>query len=98
MYKRIGVPQVVEEPVAQSLALMCARYQSCDIKQFYGYRALAIDTGAVVGRTSGLELEPRAGARYLQVADGALGIYRCEREVACNEPKSATILDNGKMS
>ncbi|KAI8943224.1 hypothetical protein NX059_001245 [Plenodomus lindquistii] len=48
MDEGVGVSQVIQEPVSESFAFMCPGDETSDVKQFNGYRALAINTGAVI--------------------------------------------------
>lgn len=40
--------QIVQEPVAQALALVGTRYEACDIQQFNGNTPGPVDTGSVI--------------------------------------------------
>lgn len=48
MDEGIGVSQIVQKSVSQSLAFMSARNKTSYIEQFNGHRTLAINTGAVI--------------------------------------------------
>jgi hypothetical protein len=76
--QRVGVPQVVEELVAQPLALVCARHEPGHVEQLDGHAAPAVDACAVVGPASVGYAVARAGAVDLEVADGALRVDGCE--------------------
>lgn len=78
MYQRIGVAQVVEEFVAEALALVGAGDEARDIEELNRDGATAVDTGAVVGLASVRNIVAGAGAVYLEVSDGSLGIDRRE--------------------
>ncbi len=70
----IGMPQVVQEFVAQPFAFMSARYQAGDIEEFNGYGSPSINTGAVVGFATIREVVAGAGAGYLKVANCSLRV------------------------
>jgi hypothetical protein len=53
---------------------VCAGNETGDIEQFYGDGSSAFDTGAIVGFAAVGEIEARAGAGDLEVADCALGV------------------------
>jgi hypothetical protein len=74
----IGMPQVVEEFVAQTLAGVGAGDESGYIEEFDWHGPQAVGAGAVVGFTPVLEAESGAGALDLEVAYCALGIDCCE--------------------
>jgi hypothetical protein len=57
---------------------MCPWNKTGDIEEFYGDGSPAFDAGAVVGFAAVGEVEARAGAGYLEVADCALGVDGCE--------------------
>lgn len=68
MDQSIGLPQVVEELVAEPLAQVGARNEAGDVDQFNRHASLTILARAVVGRT--LRFQPKSGTRagHLQVA------------------------------
>ncbi len=72
--QRVGVPQVVQELVAQPLALVRAGDEPGHVEQLDGHAAPAVVTGAVVGLAPVGHAMARAGAVDLEVADGALGV------------------------
>lgn len=76
--QRVGVPQVVEELVAQPLALVRARHQPGHVQQLDGHAAPPVDARAVVGLAALREAVARAGAVDLEVADGSLWVDRGE--------------------
>lgn len=78
MDQRVGVTQVVEEFVAETLALVGAGHQTGDIEELNGHRTAAIGAGAVVGFAPFGDAVAGTGAVDLEVADGSLGVDRCE--------------------
>lgn len=67
--------EIVEELVAEALALVSAWHETSDIEEFNGYTALAILAGAVVGLATVGNIVALACAFDLQVANGALRVY-----------------------
>ena len=57
---------------------MGSRYQPRYVEQLDRDGPSSLNAGAVIGFASAGEAEPLAGAFDLEVADGALGINRCE--------------------
>lgn len=76
----VGMPQVIQEFVTQPLALVRSRDQSSDVEQLNRYGTPPLDAGSVIGLAPVLDIKARAGAFYLEVADGSLRIYRGESE------------------
>jgi hypothetical protein len=88
--------QVVEEFIAQTLAHVRTGYKPGNIQQFNGNAAHSSLADAVVRLASRLQrrqirrrigsvacqVRPRAGAWYLEIAHGAVGVYGGEWEVA----------------
>ena len=80
MDERIGVAQIVEETVSQAFAHVCARHETSDVEKLDRYRAASFYTCAIVGFTSVGEAQTCAGAFYLEVANGSLGVDCREAE------------------
>jgi hypothetical protein len=72
--ERIGVAQIVKEAVSQTLSHVCAGHETSDVKKLDRYRAASFYTCAIVGFTSVGKAQTSAGAFYLEVANGSLGI------------------------
>jgi hypothetical protein len=53
---------------------VCAGNETGDIEQFYGDGSSAFDAGAIIRLAAVGEVEARAGAGDLEVADCALGV------------------------
>lgn len=53
---------------------MCARHETSDVEKLDRYRAASFYTCAIVGFTSVGKAQTRAGAFYLEVANGSLGV------------------------
>lgn len=78
MDQRVGVPQVVEELIAQAEALVCAGDETGDVEEFYRDGAAAVDAGTIVWPTSVRDFEAAACAVDLEVAYRSLGVDRSE--------------------
>jgi hypothetical protein len=78
MYQCICVSQVVQEPVSETFAHVCAWHETSNIKKFYRNGSPSFDTAAVVGFATVGEVEAGAWAFDLKVADGTLGVDGCE--------------------
>ena len=82
MNQSIGVSQIIQKPISQTLALVCARYQSSNIEQFDRDTSGATDTSTVIGSTSLgqrfvsyiRDAGARTGALYLQISYGTVRI------------------------
>lgn len=70
----VGVAQVVEELVAQTLALVGAGNEAGDVEQLDGDAALAVDAGAVVGAAAIRDAVACAGTVDLEIAYRALRV------------------------
>ena len=70
----VGMAQVVEELVAEALALVGSRDKTGNIEQLYRNRAAAINTRAIAWLAPGLEVKARAGTLNLQVSNGSLRV------------------------
>ena len=69
MHQRIRMPQVVQEPVPEALALVRARDQSCHIKQLDGDRALPVEARPVIRTAARLEGEACTSTWRAKVAN-----------------------------
>jgi acid phosphatase family membrane protein YuiD len=61
MYQGVGMAEVVQELVAQALALVRPRDETSNVKELDGHAALAVDTGAVVGFATVRDIVSLAG-------------------------------------
>ena len=74
VYQSIRMPQIVKELIPKSFSLMCPRDQSSNIKEFDRHRPPPTKAGSIVRFASIGDVEPGAGARYLEVANSSLRI------------------------
>ena len=74
MYKRVRMPQVVQELVPQPFTLVRPGHQARNIQQLDGHRARPVHARAVVGLAPVRHAVAGARAGDLEVADGALGV------------------------
>lgn len=81
MYECIGVPQIIEKSVPQTLPLMSTRNQSGDVKELDGNRSSSIYATTVIRFASIRDIISSASTIDLKVADGSLRID-CREAVA----------------
>lgn len=82
MHQSIGMPQIIKKLVSQAFALMCSRYETCDIEEFNRDRPSSVNAGAIIRFTSIGEVMSFACAVDLKVSDGSLRVDGSEGEVA----------------
>ena len=78
MYKRVRMPEIVQEFVPQAFPFMCPWHESGNVEELYGYAAAAVNAGAIVWLAPVGKAMSSAGTIDLEVANGSLRIYRCE--------------------
>lgn len=74
MDQRIGVPQIIQEFVSQSLALVCPGHEPCHIEKLNWNRSSPFDTASVIWLAAVDKIMSAARTLYLQIAYGSLRI------------------------